>query len=1165
MKVYYNRRPRSLALVQGDNILIIRGSSRRNVPNQQGSGSGGNNAPADQSPPKCIIEFAKRDSIKFDQYRLLSPHECQGCLGLIEINYDVYLCVITKGAEVAQPRPGETVNRIYSVEFYCVNNNDWDFVTLDANGYAIDQNIGLASAATDSLNRLHIGSEHPCASIRKLLSNGSFYYSSNFDVATVLQYRGGGSNAKKSTLTMEMADRSFMWNSFMTEGLINFRNHLSDSQRQELDECHFLTTAIRGFAESKEVRIGSSHEPAMLTIISRQSWRRAGTRYNARGVDDEGNVANFVETETILSYGDLIYGFTQIRGSVPIFWEQDANIISAKINITRSSEATQPAFNKHFEQLVQKFGIVHVVNLLANKPGEYELSERYRNHILASRNLKGNLGLTEFDFHAEVASRGYSQANRIIPLLQEAFLEISFYSNNARRPADKTEQHGIFRTNCLDCLDRTNLVQQLISKEALMMFFELYRIPPGQDIWAKHNFIWADNGDQLSQIYAGTNALKTSFTRSGKMGFAGALADVTKSVGRLYINNFVDKGRQNTMDLLLGRTAGQQQVVLHDPINDYVTVELTRRVGDFSSTRNIKVFAGTFNLNGVMSPDDLSGWLFPPDGGREAPDIVLVGFQEIVELTPSQILNAEPYKREFWETRVANTLNQRDEYVLVRSDQLVGTALMMFVRKAEVSYVKNVEGAMIKTGLGGMAGNKGGIAVSFYFASTSFCFITAHLAAGPNNIDERHHNFKTISSGLVFSRGRRIKAHDSIIWLGDFNYRINMPYEYVKEEIKKGNLEKLFEKDQLYDQMVRGETFPFYNEMQINFPPTYKFDNDSNEYDTSEKMRTPSWTDRILSRGTNLHQTSYGCVPKIMFSDHRPVYATFNATVVVVDEDIKNRLANELYNRRRLEVGDANDLVSLIDLNETTLTHGLPPPSSDSRKWWIAGGQSTKVNFQPPTGTVINPDRDTNPFVEDVDFIKPPLPPRPHTFTSGTKPPSAPAISGNKPEVRAAHRSNTIASGPGARQMNRKSLSPPPVPRKPVSLSSKPTASGVAKSAAHKPASTPSPTPIPTTAHISASSSPSSEAGVPAPPPKRKSVKSNGTTPPTGSKNLLDDDGDAESVRGWTPPPMVPTSGANSVKGSSGGHSTPKSLLDDDDQEGAAPSVSGLTLLQPTS
>ena len=55
----------------------------------------------------------------------------------------------------------------------------------------------------------------------------------------------------------------------------------------------------------------------------------------------------------------------------------------------------------------------------------------------------------------------------------------------------------------------------------------------------------------LSKIYAGTGALKSSFTRHGKMSLAGAIADARKSATRMYINNFADKGRQNTIDMLL--------------------------------------------------------------------------------------------------------------------------------------------------------------------------------------------------------------------------------------------------------------------------------------------------------------------------------------------------------------------------------------------------------------------------------------------------------------------------------------------------------------------------------------------------------------------------------------------------------------------------------------
>jgi hypothetical protein len=107
------------------------------------------------------------------------------------------------------------------------------------------------------------------------------------------------------------------------------------------------------------------------------------------------------------------------------------------------------------------------------------------------------------------------------------------------------------------------------------------------DFWSRHANLWADNGDSLSKIYAGTGALKSSFTRTGKMSFAGAIADVRKSATRLYYNNFADKARQITIDTLLGRLVGQAPVVLFDPISDYVAGELQRRSGEFSSDEKI--------------------------------------------------------------------------------------------------------------------------------------------------------------------------------------------------------------------------------------------------------------------------------------------------------------------------------------------------------------------------------------------------------------------------------------------------------------------------------------------------------------------------------------------------------------------------------------------------
>jgi len=72
-----------------------------------------------------------------------------------------------------------------------------------------------------------------------------------------------------------------------------------------------------------------------------------------------------------------------------------------------------------------------------------------------------------------------------------------------------------------------------------------------------------------------------------------------------------------------------------------------------------------------------------------------------------------------------------------------------------------------------------------------------------------------------------------VIWIGDFNYRIGLGSEKVRQLVKIGDLESLYENDQLNLQMVAGLTFPYYSEARITFNPTYKYDLGSDEYDTS--------------------------------------------------------------------------------------------------------------------------------------------------------------------------------------------------------------------------------------------------------------------------------------------------------------------------------------------
>lgn len=202
-------------------------------------------------------------------------------------------------------------------------------------------------------------------------------------------------------------------------------------------------------------------------------------------------------------------------------------------------------------QLMEEYGAVHAINLLGSKENEALLANAYDRHIqIARSDFPDDLGITHFDFHASVRLGGHDNVTRDLrsvpfcSLLPSLFFIGSFSSRleDISDRADRfgfslcdasmneiiTEQHGIFRTNCLDCLDRTNFVQDILSRTALEQCLTLIHREwvHSSSIWSYHGELWAENGDALSKIYAGTGALNTSFTRSGKRTLAGNFVSV---------------------------------------------------------------------------------------------------------------------------------------------------------------------------------------------------------------------------------------------------------------------------------------------------------------------------------------------------------------------------------------------------------------------------------------------------------------------------------------------------------------------------------------------------------------------------------------------------------------------------------------------------------------
>lgn len=214
----------------------------------------------------------------------------------------------------------------------------------------------------------------------------------------------------------------------------------------------------------------------------------------------------------------------------------------------------------------------------------------------------------------------------------------------------------------------------------------------------------------------------------------------------------------------------------------------------------------------------------------------------------------------------------------------------------------------VKTGLGGTTGNKGGVGIRLRLYNSSLCFVCSHFAAGQSQYAERNSDYLDIAKKLFASIGKTLATHDYVFWCGDFNYRVDMPIEQVKQLVDEQNWEALLAQDQLKVQQAEGKCFKKFREGTINFPPTYKYDINSDDYDTSEKSRIPAWTDRVLFRKVAPtrkaevanHSLNYGEIlfygrAELKTSDHRPVIGEFKIDLLRVQtHELKRTFADTL-------------------------------------------------------------------------------------------------------------------------------------------------------------------------------------------------------------------------------------------------------------------------------
>lgn len=323
-------------------------------------------------------------------------------------------------------------------------------------------------------------------------------------------------------------------------------------------------TASSPPAEKGTADMRPSEKKFDITIISRRSTKRAGLRYLRRGIDEQGNVANSVETEQILSPADAtgdpdakVYSFVQIRGSFPVFFTQSPYSLKPAPVMMHSPDANFTALKKHFDGLRKKYGDLQVVNLVEKHGVEAPIGVQYEKNVKRLNEEAGldteKVGYEWFDFHAVCRGMKFENVSFLLEILGKK-LE-SFGSTVAVDGKVLETQKGVLRTNCMDCLDRTNVCQSSFGKYMLdyqlkEQGFDMAVQADQENAW--FNTLWADNGDAISKQYASTGAMKGDYTRTRKRNYRGALTDAGLSLTRLFNGMFNDFFLQTTIDFLLG-------------------------------------------------------------------------------------------------------------------------------------------------------------------------------------------------------------------------------------------------------------------------------------------------------------------------------------------------------------------------------------------------------------------------------------------------------------------------------------------------------------------------------------------------------------------------------------------------------------------------------------
>uniref|UniRef100_A0A452SUK1 phosphatidylinositol-3,4,5-trisphosphate 5-phosphatase n=1 Tax=Ursus americanus TaxID=9643 RepID=A0A452SUK1_URSAM len=315
----------------------------------------------------------------------------------------------------------------------------------------------------------------------------------------------------------------------------------------------------------------------------------------------------------------------------------------------------------------------------------------------------------------------------------------------------------------------------------------------------------------------------------------------------------------------------------------------------------ITIFIGTWNMGNAPPPKKITSWFLSKGQGKTRDDsadyiphdIYVIGTQE------------DPLGEKEWLEILKHSLQEITSMTFKTVSSWPGIAIhtlwniriVVLAKPEHENRISHICTDNVKTGIANTLGNKGAVGVSFMFNGTSLGFVNSHLTSGSEKKLRRNQNYMSILRFLALGDKKLSPFNIThrfthLFWLGDLNYRVELPTweaEAIVQKIKQQQYADLLSHDQLLTERKEQKVFLHFEEEEITFAPTYRFERltrDKYAYTkqkaTGMKYNLPSWCDRVLWKSYPLVHVvcqSYGSTSDIMTSDHSPVFATFEAGV----------------------------------------------------------------------------------------------------------------------------------------------------------------------------------------------------------------------------------------------------------------------------------------------